>query len=380
MKKLLLTTLALFSFVGLTACGNSAKKLSEEEAKEELRLAAENTKAAAEKLAKVEAKAGLNFSANIKNVTLGSASSSLFAITVETGKASAKADAKGSLAFDKANGIFKAEASANANAKYNLSFKDSDEALKDEIEAKGTAEVYAKKINDTKANLFLSYNATLPEDKMEEYGIDASSLTGIKKYATTKFNSIFDGIKFDDDDTETEFEFDFIKDWTIFSKKGSKIIADCSDLKAFDLGDDFAETQVELEKIGLNLKVSKFEVTLTKDHEIAGADLEVSLKGTADLSKVEFETEDIIELISQYAPQYSAMASMITDFTLKGKVTVDATVTASVKASYDAQTLTIPTKYNNVVEEDLDEIIDQIFSQMFNTRPEVVDPSKIQMQ
>ena len=365
-KKLLTVTLAAFSFIGLTACG-SEKKLTAEEAKAEIKAAQENTAKAIKegKGFKIDETNKVEATVSAKNIKVDSNLGSIIP-EVKSAKLQANLTAKAGLSFDYINLKAKATASEDANVKFNYTAGDSSEKF--EVTSKGNGEAYLIK-GDSKVNLYASADMDNTFNLPESY----KSLIDTDKYG--KINKKIN-IKYDinPDDTDNDINeaianiqngtyieelatFDFntiITDWTIFSKKGNTISADCSNLSAFGID---AEVQQKLTEIGLTLKISKFEIGLNKNKEITSFDFNTQVKGSIDLSKQNIDTEDIVDLISKFKPEMEQLISQITVNGVTGIVDVDTTLSSNFKVAYTTETITVPDELVNYEETDLMDLI-----------------------
>ena len=140
-KKLLLATLTVFSFVGLTACGNEGKKLNAEEAKQEVKLAQQNTAKAIKegKGLKIDVNGKVESTVSAKNIKVDSNLGSIIP-EIKTAKLQASFNTKESIAFDIENFKGKATASENASVKFNYTAGDKTEKF--EVTSKGEGEAY----------------------------------------------------------------------------------------------------------------------------------------------------------------------------------------------------------------------------------------------
>ncbi len=301
-KKLLLVTLSAFTFVGLTGCG-SAKKLTAEEAKTEIKAAKDNTLTALQNSKALTFKQDADFSASVtaKNIGMAGTAQPL----VKSAKISASASDNFSATVDTEKLDFKATADAKAKLGYNITM--GDKTQKKDFNFSGNGEAYL--INGkNKSNLYAKGSASLPkkEDLAELISL-ASFLSpeiadffedfddlDIKEKLEGKINIGIDKVddKYDPEEMIEELDFDtLIKDWSIFSKKGSTLIADCSNLNAFNF--DFDEDmEAQLEALGLKLNISKFEIGLTNDNAISSFDFKLALKGDIDLAKAAKAAEE----------------------------------------------------------------------------------------
>lgn len=375
MKKLLLATLTVFSFIGLTACGNTTKKLTAEEAKTEVKAVQENTAKAIEEKKALDIKAESKLKANVsaKNIKIDSSLKDLIP-EIKTGKAGVDLTAKANVTID--GEAKKAKATADATAKINYDYTMGDKTEKKDWTVKGNGEAYVVD-SEAKTNLYAKGNATLPDDLKEMAKIDKEAkLEGLINLAFKKSAPDTDTDEEENEDAESvisSIDFDtIIKDWTIFKKKGNTLIADCSSLTAFNIDTD---VQAELAKIGLTLNVSKFEIGLNKNKEITSFDFDVNLKGTVDLAKQDIDSEDIKDFVSKIYPAAASMLDTITINGISGTVTIDTTYSLGIKIAYEASTITVPEDLTKVEEIDVNELIKAMF-----TPKKVVAPTEGQLQ
>lgn len=356
MKKLLLCTLSLFAFVGLTACGNE-QKLTAEEAQTELKAISTNTLKAVNDAVKADVK--FNASANIQanNIkgykTIGTEKTAIF--TVNQASAEAKANFSLSTATDFTNKLVKLSAKGDAKLKANAKIAGMDE-LKADYTADGKADIYLKG-SEGQANAYIDYSANLNEDLAKVAGLEEKELAG-------KLNIKLDGMDvtlpddeyFESDDFTVDFD-EFINDWTIFKKKGNKIIADCSDLKAFKIDGEAIIIQEELKKYGLTLNVSKFEIGFDNDKRLTSFDFALGLKGKVDLEKLEFDKENIEEMAEsfEFLGALSTMLKNVDD--LSGTITVDLSISLGTTIGYTSSTITIPEDLTKIEEKTIAELM-----------------------
>ena len=168
MKKLLIATLTVLSFVSLTACG-SGKKLTAEEAKTEIKAAQENTaKALKEKkglTVKQTAKANANISA--KGIKIGEGA---FGMEIKSAKIGFDAEESFNVTADMSKLNAKLTGDIKANANYSITANG--ETQKQDYKVSGNGEAYV--INGAeKANIYAKGSATLPEKE------DIESLLGL---------------------------------------------------------------------------------------------------------------------------------------------------------------------------------------------------------
>lgn len=355
MKKLLICTLSLFAFVGLTGCA-SEKKLTAEEAKTELNAVAKNTAKAVTTAVAGSLKLGVTAKGEINNFkaykTVGEEKTAIF--TVNQAKAEVKANASLSTATDFDNKIIKLGATGDASAKASADIAGM-EKKELNLSAKGKATAYLKGGNPD-GNFYVDYDATISED-----------LAKLAKLEKTAYADKLNIIAKDFDmemPTETEVEnfsidFDsFVNDWSIFKKKGNKIIADCSDLKAFKIDGDVISIQDDLAKYGLTLSVSKFEIGVDKQQRMTSFDFQIGLKGKADFEKMNLSKTDIEDLADMLSgimgPSASALAQMDA---VSGTLSVDFKVTLGATFKYTTSTITIPEELTKLTPKTMSEIM-----------------------
>ncbi len=354
-KKILLVTLTAFTFVGLTGCG-SEKKLNAEEAKAEVKLAQENTAKA------LKDKKGLTIKESAKakaSISAKSIKSGDFEI-IKSAKISGSTEANSSVTLDTEKLNAKLSGDAKANLSYNVS--SSLASIKQEYNADVKGDAYLINSED-KFNAYIKADANLPKkEDMQSFlsliGMfsDSEIIDFIEDFDFKEKMSFANNIKFEKDEEMKEFDpqefiafynFDtLIKDWSIFSKKGSTLCADCSKLSAFNFDFD-DEMQASLAELGLNLKMSKFEISLNKDNEITGFDFDMSLKGTIDLAKMGGEDDED--------------SSSLLGGSMKGKITVDCSYGIGIDMTYNekAETITVPSDLANLPEVDFDDFADE---------------------
>ncbi|MCR5307545.1 MAG: hypothetical protein K6E24_00930 [bacterium] len=366
MKKLLIATLTVLSFVSLTACG-SGKKLTAEEAKTEVKAAQENTaKALKEKkglTVKQTTKANANISA--KGVKIGEGA---FGMEIKSAKLGFDAEESFNATADMAKLNAKLTGDIKANANYSITANG--ETQKQEYKVSGNGEAYV--INGTeKANIYAKGSATLPEKE------DIESLLGLASmfndgasdiaefiedldYKTNMSGKINLFVEKDEDDKDldpseiiTEIDFDsLIKDWSIFTKKGSTLSADCSNLAAFNIDID-ADINEQLAAYGLKFEISKFDISLNKDNEITGFDFKMSLEGNMDLGKIASSTT---------TDSSSSLFGKIS-----GTVSIDCGFSFGVTVSYadTATEITAPAELTALEEVDADDFLEELFEKIF---------------
>ena len=359
MKKLLLATLAVFTFVGLTGCANE-KKLTAEEAKTEIKAAQENTAKALKETKGVKVDTTTKFEATVsaKNIKVQSSLGALIP-EIKTAKVSANATLKGGFTVDLDKMKAKATASEDISASANYTMGDKTEKFS--VASKGNGEAYVVKGED-KVNVYakgeLNNDIKVPEDYKAL--IDAEAY----KKLSGKINLKFDLDEDDEDEKSIDevistIDFDtIITDWTIFKKKGSTLTADTSNLAAFGVD---AEAQAELAKMGLTLKISKFEIGLNKDKAITSFDFNVSLKGDVDLSKQDIDKDDIVDFISTINPGIASSLSTVTISGMTGTVSIDTAFNFGLDIAYKADEIKVPEELTKLEEVDFDDLLKSIF-------------------
>ena len=356
MKKVLLATLAVFTFIGLTGCGSKEKKLSATEAQQQIKAAQENTAKELKEKKGIKAKAEQKVTASVeaKNIKIDS---SLGAKIPTITAASASLDVTGSEALSYDEASKKASASATIKGGLKANYAAGSTTIKYDWKADATGEAYIVD-SSTKTNIYAKGSANIPEELKALIGIKADAKLGGQVNLKVE--------KGDEDDEDeqitieeliTKIDFDdFINDWSIFSMKGSTIIIDCSNLKAFNFGDEDDEDediQATLAKAGLDLKISKFEIKLNKKKAISDIDFNMSLKGTVDLSKLGLDKWDIIDLVEMINENLAEELEDATINGISGTVSVDYAVSLGVDINYGSQTITVPTALTNLPEIDL---------------------------
>lgn len=351
MKKLLLCTLALFAFVGLTGCG-SEKQLTAEEAKTELKAVATNTLKASNDAVSGSIKLGFSANAQINNLKgykdVNGTKTAIF--TVNQAKADAKLNASLSTATDFSNKIVKLGLKADGAVKASADVAGMDKMSID-YKADAKADVYVKgggsyvnKWDETEegSNAYIDLSANLPKELAEKAGIDQAY--ALKANAFVEDLDII--LPADTEVDEMEFNFDsFINDWTIFKKKGNKIIADCSDLKAFKIDGEAIAVQEELKKYGLTLSVSKFEITVDNEQRITNFDFQMGLKGKVDFAKLELKKEDFEDMAESLEGILGSAAALFNNIdAISGTLSVDLKLTLNAKLNYSSETITIPSE------------------------------------
>lgn len=373
MKKLLICALAAVTFIGLTGCSNE-KKLSAEEAKTTIKAAKENTEKKLEKAASFKIKDSVKLTTNATDLKALAGTSAL--VVIEKAKATASAETTVSAAYNKTDK--KAKVSASASGKVDANITSSslknllgwDSPKKFTYDAKANGEAYYVD-GESQANVYAKYDATLNDQIVKDFKLETGTFNGKYNFKTLMFMGLIDKINFDDDDdttttettSETTTDSEFIKDWTIFKKKGNTIIADCSNLEAFDLGEDFKKVQTELKEKGIEFKVSKFEIELDKENAIKAVDAALSVDGKVDLSKVEIDKDDIKEIgekISSFSPEAGTIIAKLPIDKLSGTLNFDFDFNAGFEIGYTEETITVPTDLAEATETDLDEIIMEV--------------------
>ena len=354
MKKLVLATLAVFTFVGLTGCA-SEKKLTAEEAKTEIKAAQENTAKALKetKGVKVDTTAKFEATVSAKNVKVQSSLGALIP-EIKTAKASANATIKGGFTVDLDNMKAKATASEDISASANYTMGDKTEKFS--ATSKGNGEAYVIKGED-KVNVYakgeLNNDIKLPEDYKDLVDVEAY------KKLSGKINLKFD-LDEDDEDEKSIDEVISTIDFDTIDSPVSKetLTADTSNLAAFGVD---AEAQAELAKLGLTLKISKFEIGLNKDKAITSFDFNVSLKGDVDLSKQEIDKDDIVDFISTINPGIASSLSTVTISGMTGTVSIDTAFNFGLDIAYKADEIKVPEELTTLEEIDFDDLLKDIF-------------------
>lgn len=348
MKKLLLGVLTTITFLGLVGCDGGGKKLSAEEAKTEIRAIAENTDKNKGKLSSLKAKTSFKGSVSAKNMKAKAGSQ-----TVDLGSIKASAKFEGSFdasinpADKKAKIGAKVNASASADIKsaYLVSMMgEKGNSKKYNLSAKGSFDGYYVGNEEdlgffkyNSSNTYIDYSASINKELADLLKSTETSFKGAKNLYS--YDSIFEMFEEDEDDDEVLFDYDMIKDWTIFTKKGNTLTADCSNLAAFDL-ENYEDTQEMLKQYGLELKVSKLQFTLTNDKVITGFDFAMSIKGSTDLSKLNDSS-------SMLAPSYS------------GTLTFDLSFDFGFDLEYGTQpNIEVPENLTKLEAEEIDELFD----------------------
>lgn len=370
MKKLLLCTLSLFAFVGLTACG-SEKKLTAEEAKTELKSVAENTAKAANDGIQGNIKLGFSANGQINNLkgykVIGDQKTAIF--TVNQAKADAKANISLNTATDFDNKIIKLGAKADAKVTASADVAGMDKMsinyaadAKADVYLKGDGKYVDEEESETLegSNAFIDYSANLNEDLAKQFNLES-------KYEG-RLNLFLEGMDVvlpkDEDIKMDEFITsldEFINDWTIFKKKGNKIIADCSDLKAFKIDGEAIAVQEQLKKYGLTLSVSKFELTVDKEQKLTAFDFQLGLKGKVDFEKLELGKEDFANIAESLEGVIGSASSALGQLdAISGTLSVDLKLNLNASIKYSSSTLTVP--------EDLAKIEQQTISDFMKSK------------
>ena len=376
MRKLLICVLSACAFIGITGC-SSEKKMSAEEAKTTIKAAAENTQKKLEVQASIKAKNSVSGAITSNDVKLNAGSTAL--IGIEKSKINVKAEATESLTYNITDKKAKVTADGNAKIDANITSQTLknmfgwDSPKKINYEAKGNGEVYYID-GEEKANIYAKYSAELNDQLVKDFNIPNNTFTGKYNFKTVFGMGISDKMVNDDDDdadTSTTTDSDFIKDWTIFKKKGNTIIADCSNLEAFDLGEDFTKVQNELKEKGIVFKVSKFQFELNKDTTIKDLDFVLSLDGNIDLSKLGFDAEayqELIGMVATYKPEIATIAAKLPVDSLSGTLTLDLDFNEGFEFDYAPEAITVPDELANEPETDLDEKLVSILTLMFTAK------------
>lgn len=365
MKKLLLCTLTLCAFIGITGC-SSEKKLSAEEAKSTLKLAANNTKEKLTTTASIKAKEAFKGTVSAENVKLLAGQSAL--AEIEKAKVKFNVSANETVTYNVADKKAKLVADANAKVDANITstslknYLGWDSPKKMSYTAKANGEAYYV-VGEEQANIYANYNAEVNDQVVKDFNLSSTTYNGKYNFKTVMFMKLFDKLNSDeeaDTDTSTTTDSEFIKDWTIFKKKGNVIIADCSNLEAFDLGDDFKKTQTELKEKGIEFKVSKFQFELNKDQTIKNFDFDLGVNGKTDLSKAGFTNEDyleLVEILAKVKPDAATIAAKLPINGLSGTLSIDLDLSLGFEIAYATEPITVSDDLKAVEETDLDEII-----------------------
>lgn len=365
MRKLLICVLSACAFIGITGCSNE-KKMSAKEAETTIKAAAENTQKKLEEKGTISAKNSIDGTITSNEVKLSSSSNSSASLRVlEKAKINVKAGTSETLTYNITDK--KAKITADANAKIDANI--TSDLLKNNFgwtspkkinyEAKANGEVYYISGSE-QANIYAKYNAELNDQLVTDFDIENKTYTGKYNFKSLELKDLFNDI-LNDDDTDTSTtttDDDFIKDWTIFKKKGNVIIADCSNLEAFNLGEDFTKIQNELKDKGIVFKVSKFQLELNKDTTIKNVDFVLSLDGNVDLSKLGFDAEayqTVVGLISMAKPEAATILAMLPIDTLSGTITLDLDLNEGFAFNYAPEAIVVPDELINEPETEIDE-------------------------
>lgn len=358
MKKLFIGALTVLSIFGLAGC-KSGKKLSAEEAKTELKAIAESTMKESNKIGSFKAKETFKASVSAKNIK--AKMNDVATINFGSGKASAKFNTSINAKMDVANK--KAQLSGSIDAGVNYSLKSpalmaklgwDSESKSGDYSFKASADAYyvdseeaisASTTLDV-ANIYGKYDAEVSKDLAELMESTETKFSGKGNFKTYDFAGFFGMFEADEDDDEDAFDFDFIQDWTIFTKSGNTITADCSNLEAFDLGYDLASTQTMLKKYGIDFKVSKFQIKVNKDNVITAFDFAMSVKGSANLAKV--------------------MADEDGESMYSGTISVDLSLGFGFELGYSEQSITVPEELTKLEAQDFDEIYEDFTDYIYD--------------
>ena len=351
MKKLVLGVLTVFTLFGLAGCQGGGKKLSAEEAKTEIKAIAESTLKEGKKLGSF--KANQTFSASIEAKDIKAKAGSL-TMNFGSGKASAKLNTSVGASINSADKKAKIGGKIDASVNASVKSKYLKEALgwdsetqKYNYTAKASADAYyayagKEQITETysadTANIYTSYSGEINKELADILKTTQTKVTGANNFKTYDFGGLFNIY---DEGSSNEVDLDFIQDWTIFTKKGNTITADCSNLDAFELGYDLTSTQTMLKEYGLDFKVSKFQFSFNNDNVITKFDFAMSLKGKVDLSKI-----DLSNLMGESEVSYA------------GTITANMTFGFGFELGYKEETITIPENLTKLEEEDFDEALE----------------------
>lgn len=356
MKKLFIGALTVLSIFGLAGC-KSGKKLSAEEAKTELKAIAESTLKESNKIGSFKAKETFKASVSAKN--LKAKVTDMLTADLGSGKASAKFNSSISAKMDVANK--KAQLSGSIDAGVNYSLKSpalqaklgwDSEKKSGDYSFKASADAYYVDSKETVsasttvdvANIYGKYDAEISKDLAEIMESTETKFSGKGNFKTYDFAGFFG--MFESDDDEDAIDLDFINDWTIFTKSGNTITADCSDLNAFNLGYDLASTQTMLKEYGIDFKVSKFQIKVNKDNVITAFDFAMSVKGSANLAKV--------------------MADKDGDSMYSGTISVDLSLGFGFELGYSEQSITVPEELTKLEAQDFDEIYEDFTDYIYD--------------
>lgn len=363
MKKLLTGVLTVFAFIGITGCSNE-KKMSAKDAETTIKAAAQNTQKKLETTASLKITDSVKGSLEANNVNLLKGDQTLLKLA-EKAKVGVDLTTNETISYNKTEKKGKIAADADAKVDLNitsdvLSLLGFDSPMKSTYTAKANGEAYYID-GASQANIYAKYDATLNDQAVKDFGLESSTLTGKYNFKTVEFMGLIDKIDFDGD-TSTTID-GFIKDWTIFKKKGKTIIADCSNMEAFDLGEDFKEMQKDLKELGVEFKVSKLEFELNKDKTIKDIDFALGVNGNVDLSKTGFDNESWQSLagaVAMFKPELAALAILPVDG-LSGTMTLNFDLAAGLEFNYSPEAITVSDELKAVEEKDLDEMIGGLF-------------------
>lgn len=357
-KRLLLTALIAFTFIGATGCSKE-KKVSAEEAKTVMESAATNTES------KLENCATVSFKNSVKgNISANDIKASSIAL-VDKVKATVNSETNTTIAYNKnerkakiaTNGTSKVDGTLTSTFLKNMTGWDSPKKLNYSV--KDNAEAYYIAGNN-KANIYTNYNVDLNDQLVNDFKLDTKTYVGKYNLKTILYGDLFDDDEESDTSNDTSTNFDFIKDWNIFKKKGNVYIADCSNLEAFDLGEDFNEKNAKLKEIGLEFKVSKLQFELNSDKTFKNFDFTLTLGGKADLSKMTGlkEKRDMLAAYaSLYKPEFAAKIKLIPLDNLVGLADINLDFNNRIDFDYSNVTISVPSDLSNLPETDLDELI-----------------------
>lgn len=362
MKKLLLGVLSACAFIGITGC-SSEKKVSAEEAQTVVKAAAENTQKKLESQASITSKNSVEGKITTNDVKLLAGSTSLFAI--EKSKFNVKGETNETVSYNISEKKAKIVADGNAKVSGNITSQSLKNVLgwdspkKMEYTAKGNGELYYIDGED-QANIYTKYDAQLNDQVVKDFNIPNNTFTGKYNFKSVFFaHGLFDKDE-DEEEESTTTTTDFIKDWTIFKKKGKTYIADCSNLEAFDLGEDFTKVQKELKDKGIVFKVSKFQFEVNDDSTLKNVDFSLSLDGNVDLSKLGFDAESysgLVGIVAKFDAEKAALLEKLPVDSLSGTLTLDLNLNEGLAFGYTPEAITVPADLANEPETDLDQII-----------------------
>lgn len=383
-KKLLLVTLTAFTAFGMAGCKKKKKdsnksnennsteqeitdlKLTASEAKNYLNGIQLSTAAAlgAMKGVTVDGSASLDATARADKITLDASlgTNNPYFSNISL-SASARVNTTAAIDLDNSKAKAIVSESIDANSRYTLK----NSVKTNSASSTGSAEAYAVK-NNNKTNIYGKYDLhndldlLLPDEAgmMQTLGLFNNMQTkmnvGYEEY--DDYDNMIDAIYGEVDDydyngTITGIDLDdYINDWTIFTKSGNKLIADCSNIDAFEIDEDFMDG---LDDFGLTLTISKFEIETNKLNQITGIDIRASLKGTTDLEELELESWEIEEYLEFLLDGKSLEAidyDNITPNGLLGSVVINASCSLEYNIDYSAGTITVPNDLLEVKEID----------------------------